>query len=62
LFATRVAELTHDPLPIRDMLGHASAATSGIYMLTSLEGARSGLAALCDSAANLLPQPRGKRP
>jgi site-specific recombinase XerC len=62
LFATRVAELTHDPLLVRDLLGHASAATSEIDVLTSLEDARSRLAALGDSAANLLPRPKGKRP
>jgi site-specific recombinase XerD len=42
-FATQAAMLTHDPLFVRDLLGHASVKTTEIYMQSSLAGAHDRL-------------------
>lgn len=53
-FATEAAQLTRDPLFVRDLLGHASVATTERYMGTSLVGAHGRLAELSASAAGML--------
>jgi integrase/recombinase XerC len=53
-FATFVAEVTHDPLLVRDLLGHESVATSEIYMATTVVDAHARLSGLSDAASTLL--------
>jgi integrase len=47
-FATNVISITRDPMLVRDLLGHASVATSEIYMQTSLEGVHQRLDRLAE--------------
>lgn len=53
-FATAAARITHDPLLVRDLLGHDSVATTEIYMESSLIGAHAKLAKLEAIASGLL--------
>lgn len=53
-FATHAVRITHDPLLIRDLLGHESVATTEIYMQTSLHGAHDKLAEMSEMATGLL--------
>jgi integrase len=53
-FGTRAARLTRDPLLVRDLLGHASVATTEIYMLTTLDGAHNRLEAFGAAADNII--------
>lgn len=53
-FATNAARLTHDPLLVRDLLGHESVKTTEIYMDSSLVGAHERLAGFTDLAASVL--------
>lgn len=53
-FATSAVRTTHDPLLVRDLLGHDSVKTTEIYMDSSLVGAHDRLAALTAEAGQLL--------
>jgi integrase len=53
-FATWVARYTRDPLLVRDLLGHASVATSEIYMLTAVNDAHARLSEFNELAVSLL--------
>lgn len=53
-FATSVARSTRDPMFVRDLLGHASVATTQIYIDTNLDGAHDKLAEFAEQAAGLL--------
>lgn len=53
-FATHAVRMTRDPLFVRDLLGHASVATTELYMETSLEGAHAKLAEMSTMAAAML--------
>lgn len=53
-FLTHAARLTHDPLFVRDLAGHASVATTEIYMENTMALAHQRLAGMNDlAAANL---------
>lgn len=60
-FATAAAALTHDPLFVRDLLGHGSVATTEIYMGTTMQGAHERLAGFLDLAADVIGGQRGLR-
>lgn len=53
-FATEVVKLTRDILLVRDLLGHASLATTQIYMHSTLEGATERMASFASTASTLL--------
>lgn len=53
-FATMVARFTRDPLLVRDLLGHASVATTEVYMQTSVNDAHDRLTEFNDQAVALL--------
>lgn len=53
-FATYAARITKDPLFVRDLLGHASVATTEIYMASDMEGAHARLAGLTAQAERVL--------
>jgi integrase len=53
-FATHAARITKDPMFVRDMLGHASVATSEIYMASDLSDAHVKLAQMSTLAEGLL--------
>lgn len=58
-FATRAAQVTHDPLFVRDLLGHESVATTEIYVGTSMLDAHARLTAMSAAAEGILGPPRG---
>ncbi|HEX4432837.1 MAG TPA: tyrosine-type recombinase/integrase [Frankiaceae bacterium] len=58
-FATGAAQVTRDPLFVRDLLGHESVLTTEIYMGTSMKDAHARLAGLTDAAESILGPPRG---
>lgn len=53
-YATMVAELTHDPLLVRDLLGHQSVTTSEIYIKTTLSGVQGRLEQFSELMSDLL--------
>ena len=53
-FGTDAYRVTHDPLFVRDVLGHESVSSSEIYMATSMTDAHARLAGLATDAATLL--------
>lgn len=53
-FATLAVRITHDPLFVRDLLGHASVKTTEIYMEYDMDGAHDKLADLASMATGLL--------
>lgn len=53
-FATNAARLTHDPLLVRDLLGHESVKTTEIYMESSLIGAHERLIGFGELADSVL--------
>lgn len=53
-FLTHAARMTHDPLFVRDLAGHASVATTEVYMQTSLDGAHERLAGFSRLGDDLL--------
>lgn len=62
-FATNAARATRDPLFVRDLLGHASVATTEIYMASDMDGAHERLAAVSALAESYLgPVVRALRP
>ena len=59
-FGTDAYRVTHDPLFVRDVLGHESVSSSEIYMATSMADAHGRLSELATDAAALL-RPRHLR-
>jgi integrase len=57
-FATWVARATRDPLLVRDLLGHASVATTEIYMASAATEAQSRLGELSALAGDVLDSAR----
>lgn len=53
-FLTHAARMTRDPLFVRDLAGHASVATTEIYMQSSLDGAHDRLAGFSRLGDDLL--------
>lgn len=53
-FASQVVQLTKDILLVRDLLGHASVATTQIYMQSSIDGAQLRLGAFSGAAQTLI--------
>lgn len=53
-FATNAVRMTHDPLLVRDLLGHESVATTEIYMETNLDGVHDRLQGMVGMAEDLL--------
>lgn len=53
-FATAAAQATHDPLFVRDLLGHESVATTEIYMASTMADAHARLASLAEVAEGFL--------
>lgn len=53
-FATAAAQATHDPLFVRDLLGHESVATTEIYMASTMADAHARLALLAEVAESFL--------
>lgn len=58
-FATGAAQVTRDPLFVRDLLGHDSVLTTELYMGTSMNDAHSRLSGLTTAAEGILGPPRG---
>lgn len=58
-FATRAAQVTRDPLFVRDLLGHESVTTTEAYVGTSMTDAHARLAGLGASAEGILGPQRG---
>lgn len=56
-FATNTMRLTHDPMFVRDLLGHESLSTTEIYMQSTLDGAHDRLAPVTRLAEGLLYPP-----
>lgn len=53
-FATAVARSTRDPMFVRDLLGHASVATTQIYIESTWDGAHDKLAEFAEQAADMI--------
>ena len=53
-FLTNAANVTHDPLFVRDLAGHGSVATTEIYMDTNMLGAHERLAGVASIASDVL--------
>lgn len=53
-FATNAVRMTHDPLLVRDLLGHESIKTTEIYMQSSMQGAHEKLADMTGLADQIM--------